>query len=72
MPAARLAESRRMRRSPPEQGRPPLARAVMAASQAMAAIGMPLLVPCSMSLLVKSSVQERPVADEQFGACFEG
>jgi hypothetical protein len=37
-------------------GRPPLFRAVMAASQSMAAIAMPSsLVPCWMNLLVKSS-----------------
>ena len=33
VPAARLADSWKMRRSPPERGRPPLTRAVMAASQ---------------------------------------
>jgi hypothetical protein len=55
VPAARLADSWRMRRSPQEQGRPPLARAVMAASQSMAAIGVLPLVPQVMNLLVKSS-----------------
>jgi hypothetical protein len=54
-PAARLADSWRMRRSPPEQGSPPLSRAVMAASQSMAAIEVPSLVPQVMNLLVKSS-----------------
>jgi hypothetical protein len=46
-----------MRRSPPEQGRSPLLRAVMAAFQSMAAIGVVpsvMLVPCSMNRLVKS------------------
>jgi hypothetical protein len=43
-----------MRHSPPEQGRSPLASTVMAASQSMAAIGVPSLVPV-MNLLVKSS-----------------
>jgi hypothetical protein len=43
-----------MHRSPPEQGRPPLARAVMAASQSMAGMEVPPLVPCSMNLQVKS------------------
>ena len=55
MPPARLADSRRTRRSPPEQGRLPLARAMMAASQSMAAIGVPPLMPWWMNLLVKSS-----------------
>jgi integrase len=36
------AASGRMRRSPPQQGRLPLFRAVMAASQSMAAIGVPV------------------------------
>ena len=43
-----------MRRSPPEQGRSPLFRAVMAASQSMAAFGVPPLVSQVMNLLVKS------------------
>jgi hypothetical protein len=43
-----------MRRSPPEQGRPPLAMAVAVASQSTAAVGMPLPVPQVMNLLVKS------------------
>ena len=38
-----------------EQGRPPTVMAVAAASQAMAAIGVPPFVPCSMNRLVKSS-----------------
>jgi hypothetical protein len=38
-----------MRRSPPEQGSSPACSAVMAASQSMAAIGVPLLVPCWMN-----------------------
>jgi hypothetical protein len=54
VPAARLADRSRMRRSPPEQGRLPF-RAVMAASQSMAAIGVPLLGPEVMNLPVKSS-----------------
>ena len=55
MPAARLADSWRMRRSPPEQGSLPLVRAVMAAFQSTAAMGVPPLVPWLMNLLVKSS-----------------
>jgi len=43
-----------MRRSPPEQGSPPLFRVVMAASQSMAAIGVPSLVPQVMNRVVKS------------------
>jgi alkylated DNA nucleotide flippase Atl1 len=39
MPFARLADIGRTRRSLPEQGRLPLFRAVMAASQLMAAMG---------------------------------
>jgi hypothetical protein len=57
VPAARLAASWRMRRSPPEQGRPPLLRAVTAASQSMTAIGVVpslMLVAKVMNLLVKS------------------
>ena len=38
-----------------EQGRPLLFRVVMAASQSIAAMGTPLLVPCWIILLVKSS-----------------
>jgi hypothetical protein len=57
MPSARLADSWRMRRSPPEHGRFPLARAVMAASQSMATIAMPSLVPCWMNLLAKAAAQ---------------
>jgi hypothetical protein len=40
MPTARLADRSRMRRSPPEHGRLPLARAVVAAFQSMAATGV--------------------------------
>lgn len=54
MPPARLAASRIVRRSPPEQGMPPVARAAVTASQAMAAMGLPLLMPCSMNRLAKS------------------
>ena len=50
-----LAASWRMRPSPPEQGRPPLARTAVAASQSMAAMRLPPLVPWSMNRLVKSS-----------------
>lgn len=55
VPAARLADSWRMRRSPLVQRRPPLAKAAVAASQSMAATGVPPLVPYSMNRLVKSS-----------------
>jgi len=55
VPAARLADRSRTRRSPPEHGRPQPFRAVMAASQSMAAIGVPPLVPVSMKRAVKSS-----------------
>ena len=55
VPAARLAASWRMRRSPQEQGRPPLLRAVTAASQSMVAIGVPPLMPQVMNRGVKSS-----------------
>jgi hypothetical protein len=44
VPVARLAAMRRMRRSPTETGRPPLPRAVMAASQSTHAIGVPSLM----------------------------
>ena len=57
MPAARLADRSRMRRSPPEQDSSPACSAVMAAFQSMAAIGVVpslMLVPCSMNRLVKS------------------
>src|SRR5580658_6007427 len=55
MPAARLADSSRTRRSPPEQGSSPARWAVMAASQSMAAMGMSPLVPQVMNCAVKSS-----------------
>jgi len=58
MPTAKLADSWRMRRSPPEQGSSSALRAVMAASQSMAAIGVVpsvMLVPSSMSRVLKSS-----------------
>lgn len=58
VPAARLADRSKMRRSPPEQGSSPERRAVMAASQPMSAIGaVPsvMLVPVVMKRLVKSS-----------------
>jgi hypothetical protein len=57
VPAARLAASWRIRRSPPEVGSSPACRAVMAASQSMEAIGVVpslMLVPCWMNRLVKS------------------
>ena len=53
--AARLAASRRMRRSPPEQGSSPACSAVMAPSQSTAAMGVLQVVPCWMNRLVKSS-----------------
>jgi hypothetical protein len=55
LPWARLADSRRMRRSPPELRRVMLARATVAASQSMVNIEVPPLVPCSMNRVVKSS-----------------
>jgi len=58
MPPARLADSRRTRRSPPEQGRSPTFRAAMASYQSMTAIReVPslLLVPVSMKRAAKSS-----------------
>ena len=58
MPPARPADSWRMRRSPPEQGSSPSCRAVIAAYQSIAAIGVVpslMLVPVSMKRLVKSS-----------------
>jgi hypothetical protein len=55
MPTAMLAIACTMRRSQAEQGRSPALRAVIAASQSMAAIGVPMLVPCSMKRLVKST-----------------
>src|ERR1039457_1887846 len=71
-PSARLADSFRRRRSPPEEGSSPLLRAVTAASQSMAAMATPLLVACSMKRPVKSAaVQERAAADEQGDAGFE-
>jgi hypothetical protein len=51
-------DSWRMHRSPPDQGRPPLARAVMATSQSMAAIGVVpslMLVPWPVNRVVRSS-----------------
>ena len=72
MPAARLAESWRMRPSPPEHGRPPVLSAVIAASHAMAANGVPSLMPWSMNFPVKSSrCRNVPLADEEFGGGFE-
>jgi len=62
-----------MRRSPPEHGMPLPFRAVMAASQSMAALGVPPLVPQVIEPGSEiATAQERAVADEQFGACFEG
>jgi len=55
MPAAKLADRWRMRRSQPEQGSSPALMAVMAASQSMVAIWVPLLVPWWIKLLVKPS-----------------
>ena len=54
MPPARLAESMRRRRSPPEQGSSPLPSAVIAACQSTAAIAVPSLAPCWMKRPVKS------------------
>jgi hypothetical protein len=48
----------RSRCSPPEHGSSPTRRAVIAPSQSMAAIAVPLLVPCSMKRPVKSSAAE--------------
>lgn len=53
MPAARLAESLRTLCSPPEQGNSPAARAVIAASQSIAA--MPSFTPWMTKRLVKPS-----------------
>jgi hypothetical protein len=50
VPAARLAAGWRMLRSPPEQGRSPLVRAVVVAPQSMVAIGVLQLVPWLMNL----------------------
>jgi hypothetical protein len=55
--------------SPPDAGRRPLSSALMAASQSTAAAPA---VPWWMKRLVKSSVQEGAVCDEQSGAGFEG
>lgn len=57
MPSARLADSRRTRRSPPEQGRPPLFRAVTAASQSMG---------CHQGALA-GAVFDEPAFSEQVG-----
>ncbi len=56
---------------PAEQGRPPLARAVTAASQSIAAIAVPLLVPWPMNRLVKSPRFRNVPFDEQGDASFE-
>ena len=45
-----------------EQGSSPECSAVMAASQSMAAMGAPQLVPCWMNLLVKSSRRRKASA----------
>ena len=58
MPPARLADSSRTRRSPPEQGRSPTFRAAMASYQSMTAIRVVpslMLVPVSMKRAVKSA-----------------
>jgi hypothetical protein len=69
-PAARLAARRRILRSPPEQGKAPVSRAVAAAAQSIAACAAPV---AAMVMLVGGDVpgevaaaQECVVADEQF------
>ena len=57
MAAARLAAMRSIRPSPPEQGRCPASRAVMAAIQSMLAIGVDasvMLMPVCMKSSLKS------------------
>jgi hypothetical protein len=75
MPSARLADSRRMRRSPPEHRSSPAFKAVMAASQSTVAIGVSpslMLVPCSMKWLMKSSRRRNaPLAMSRGDAGFE-
>ena len=64
MPAARLADSRSMRRSPPEHGSPPAISAWTAAIQSIWARRVPpvMLVPIQMKRSVKSRASQVPWA----------
>ena len=73
MPPARLAASWRMRRSPPEQGRPPAGEGgdggvPVDGGHRGAVAGAAGDEPAGEVV----AVQERAVADEQCDACFEG